>query len=351
MAHQPFIRLPGLALIGALLLVLQTACSNIAPRVEAAHAAQADIAAPHYVEPSALQTPVRVALVLSGGSLRGFAHIGVLRVLQTHGLAPDLIVGTSAGAIVGALVASGRSAGELASTARHDKVGFDVQADIDPWGSALLTRASRSRRLATFISAGLRQPQIEDFPARFAAVAAERNGGCLAVFNAGDARRAVGASSAMPGVFAPVGVDGLDYVDGGLVAPLPVRVARDLGAQFVIAVDVTWHADPTTPTGLFDSVFHAGMLMARNLSAADRANADLVIEPALPPVADVTLDKRAAIIAAGERAALAALPQLRALFAAGAARASGGPASSHASESRAGAPRRCAQASLLAAKN
>ena len=306
------------ALLSAALAPLLTACLDAGPR-EVPESAQ-----PRYVEPAA---PVRVALVLSGGSLRGLAHLGVLRALEANGLRPDLIVGSSAGAIAGALYASGRGADDLAGAALHD--------ELDPWGAALATRDTRSRQLEGFLAAGLRQAHIEDFPLRFAAVAAERHGGCLAVFNAGDASRAVGASSAMPGVFAPALVAGRDHVDGGMVAPLPVRVARDLGAQLVVAVDVTWHADMSAPDGIVDSVFHAGMLMARNLSAADRANADLVIEPRLPPVAEVTLANRAALIQAGERAALAALPQLRAMFATGA-----GP-SAHAEESRVGAPTRC----------
>lgn len=319
------------ALFGVALVPLLAACLDAGPR-DVPESAQ-----PHFIEPV---VPVRVALVLSSGTLRGFAHIGVLRALQAHGLRPDLIVGSSAGAIAGALVASGRSADELAGSVLRD--------DMDPWGAALMTRVTRSKHLEGFLAAGLRRAHIEDFPNRFAAVATERHGGCLAVFNAGDATLAVGASSAMPGAFAPASVAGHDYVDGGLVAPLPVRVARDLEAQFVVAVDVTWHAAEAPPDGVVDSVFHAGMLMARNLSAADRANADLVIEPQLPPVPEVTIANRAALIQAGERAALAAMPQLRALFAAGAA------SSVHANQARIGAPRRCppfAPPALRAARN
>ena len=257
----------------------------------------------------ALHKPARVALVLSGGGLRGLAHLGVLKVLEQQGLRPDLVVGTSVGAIIGGAYASGTSLKDLET--------LPLPAALDPWGSWLVTPSQRSAGLEQFVASQLAQQRLEDFPLRFVAVATARQSGCVMLFGSGDAARAIMASSALPGALVPVAINGGVYVDGGLGAPLPVRIARALGADVVIAVDTTFHAEPVVPNGLIDSVFHAGMVMARNLAAADRLAADLVLEPVIPPVPEVTLRNRKRLVDAGEQAALQQLPQLRLLFAAG----------------------------------
>lgn len=266
-------------------------------------------ALPEGDEPRALAhaAPASLALVLSGGGLRGFAHLGVLQALQDLGVEPDLIVGTSVGAVVGGLVASGRTPASLAATA--------LASELDPWGSWLVTPSSRSARLEALLRAQLGRRAIEAFPRRFAAVAAERASGCLVALTAGDAARAIVASAALPGGLAPVRVGGVELVDGCIGTPLPVRVARALGARHVIAVDVSFHPESPAPVGLVDSVLHAGMLMTRHLASADRAAADLVLDPALPPVPEVTLANRVRIIEAGAHAAEHAAVRLRALAA------------------------------------
>ena len=257
-------------------------------------------------QPPALQAPVRVALVLSGGGLRGLAHLGVLRVLQAHGLRPDLVVGTSVGAVIGGAYASGAAIEALEA--------LPLPAELDPWGGLFLSPAQRSAGLERFVAASLAQHRLQDFALRFVAVATARQSGCVMLFGSGDAARAIVASSALPGALAPVLIGATAYLDGGLCAPLPVRVARALGAQTVIAVDTTFHAEPVVPDGIVNSVFHAGMVMARNLAVLDRAAADLVLTPALPPVAEVTLANRRALAQAGATAALQQIDRLRALF-------------------------------------
>ena len=259
--------------------------------------------------PQAPFKPARVALVLSGGGLRGLAHLGVLRVLEQQGLRPDLVVGTSVGAIIGGAYASG--------TPVKDMEALPLPAALDPWGSWLVTPRHRSATLELFVVAQLAQQRLEDFPMRFVAVATERQSGCVMLFGSGDAARAIMASSALPGALAPVAINGGVYVDGGLGAPLPVRIARALGADVVIAVDTTYHAAPVVPDGLVDSVFHAGMVMARNLAWADRLAADLVLDPVFPPVPEVTLRNSKRLVDAGALAALQQLAQLRMLFAPG----------------------------------
>ena len=256
--------------------------------------------------PPAQQAPVRVALVLSGGGLRGLAHLGVLRVLQAHGLRPDLVVGTSVGAIIGGAYASGLAIEALEA--------LPLPAELDPWGSLFVSPARRSAGLEAFVATRLAQRRLQDFPLRFVAVATARQSGCVMLFGSGDAARAIVASSALPGALAPLLIGTTAYVDGGLGAPLPVRVARSLGAQIVIAVDTTFHAEPVVPDGIVDSVFHAGMVMARNLAVADRAAADLVLTPALPPVAEVTLANRQALAQAGATATMQQIDRLHALF-------------------------------------
>lgn len=250
--------------------------------------------------------PARWALVLSGGGLRGFAHVGVLRALQHLGIEPDLVVGSSVGAVIGGLYASGV---RLEAVER-----LALAPEMDPWSSLLVSPESRSAGLGAFLQATLAQRRIEDFPRRFVAVATARDSGEVCAFGAGDAARALLASAALPGALAPVAIGEHEYVDGGLSQPLPVRVARALGALQVIAVDVGFHPEVPAPSGRIGSVFHAGFLMARNLSAPDRALADLLIEPVLPPVPEVTLARRAALIDCGERAAMALAPTLHALL-------------------------------------
>jgi NTE family protein len=262
---------------------------------------------PRTVVASAGQPRVRVALVLSSGGLRGLAHLGVLRALEANGLTPDLVVGSSVGAIVAASYAAGLQGVQL--------LDRPLPGMLDPWGTWFVSPSQRSRSLEAFVADVVAGRRIEELPRRFVAVATERNTGCLVLFGAGDTARAVAASSALPGVLAPVSIGGRTYVDGGLGAPLPVRVARALGAERVIAVDTTFHAEPEVPPGLIDSVFHAGMVMSRHLALPDRDSADVLIEPRLPPVPEVTLANREQLVLAGERAALAQMDRLRRLFA------------------------------------
>ena len=214
------------ALCGSvLLLLLSGGCMQTPLRM----LAPADEPAP----PSVQSAPrPRVALVLSGGGLRGLAHLGVLRVLDAHGLRPDLVVGTSVGAIVGGVYASGVSAAALQA--------MSVPTELDPWGSLFVTPAGRSAGLEALLARTLAQRRLQDFPIPFVAVATAQRSGCLMLLGTGDAARAIVASSALPGALAPVTIAGQSYADGGLGAPLPVRVARALGAEIVMKKWVNW---------------------------------------------------------------------------------------------------------------
>lgn len=261
-------------------------------------------------EPHTVVQPVarpRVALVLSGGSLRGFAHLGVLKVLAANDIRPDLIVGTSAGSIVGGLYASGLSVEALEAAA--------ATVDFDLFSGFVASRFGMGRPLVHgFVDRYTQGARIESFPIRFAAVATDLQSGCLAVFNGGDAAIAMQASTAVPGVFAPTSIGGRDYVDGSLVSPLPVRVARALGAERVIAVDVVFDPNESRLSSTIDRLFQTALVMTRTLANQEAREADVLVAPTLPSQEEVTLDNRQALIAAGEKATLAALPRIKALI-------------------------------------
>lgn len=267
----------------------------------------------------------RLALVLSGGGLRGFAHVGVLKALDAHGIRPDLVVGSSVGALVGALYASGRDAWALERLVSAN--GFCL-------GSGWFRRSADGAPvgLHAFVSAHVRQPRIEQFPIGFAAVATDLQDGRMAIFNHGGAALAVQASAGLPGAFASTLVGGRAFADGGLTSPVPVRAARALGAQCVIAVDLTCPPEQSRLEGLVDRMFQVGLVMVRSLAIQEAGEADVLIEPALPPFGQIDLDQRVALIAAGESATLAALPRIRELLAAN------GPPTANPPDSREASP-------------
>ena len=252
--------------------------------------------------------PVRLALVLSSGSLRCFAHLGVLRALEAEGIRPDLIVGTSGGAIVGALSASGRGAAELWRM---------VAAEDFDFGSAWMNAGGDRPRQTVyeFTQSNLRHARIEQFPTAFAAVVTDLQSGCMKIFNAGGAALAVQASTGMPGVFAATPIGGHTYADGALSSPIPVHAARQLGAVRVIAVDVTYPPADSSIKGLVNRVFQIGLVMTHSLATQEAMHADLVIRPLLPATSQISLRNRVAVMAAGEEATRQALPEIRRLLA------------------------------------
>lgn len=263
--------------------------------------------------PDGVRRPV--ALVLSGGAARGFAHLGALRVLEREGLRPDLVVGTSAGAIIGAMWASGMSVSEIERAAEQLDwtVFFDfdpVRAVLDGLGLGLVPGA----RLEQFLRQHLHGP-IERFPLPFAAVAADMESGEVVPLNHGDAAKAVRASCAVPGVYAPVRARGRLLADGQIVSPLPVMTARRLGAMRVLALDVVYppnHSEMSSPVSmLFQSLIVSGWRQV----LAERALADLVITPEIRTSSQLGLGSRGWVTAAGETAALSRIGEIRRLFA------------------------------------
>lgn len=249
-----------------------------------------------------------VALALGGGAARGFAHVGVIKALESRGIVPDIIVGTSAGSVVGALYASGMNGFDL------NKVAMTMdESSVSDW--ALPTRGLfRGVALQDFVNRSVGNRPIEALTRRFAATATDLRTGELIVFERGNVGQAVRASSAVPGVFEPVRIGNREYVDGGLVTPVPVRVARKLGADVVIAVDIGARPEVNDPTGLFSALLQTFAIMGRSIARMELADADVVIAPELGAIGSTDFAARNASVLAGEQAALREADRIRALI-------------------------------------
>ncbi|MGH8083682.1 MAG: patatin-like phospholipase family protein [Lysobacter sp.] len=253
---------------------------------------------------------VRIGIALGGGAAKGFAHIGVIKTLEAHGLEPVVVAGTSAGSVVGALYASGMDAAQLQ---RHAiALDEDEIRDISLFSGGLI----EGRLLQDYVNRQVRQRPIDAFGKPFAAVATRLEDGKRSVFVRGDTGQAVRASSSIPGVFEPVAIGKWHYVDGGVISPVPVDAAHQLGAELVIAVDISSRASGTMPGSLLGIVNQSITIMGRKLGAQELARADVVIRPQVNDIGAADFEQRNRAILAGEQAALVAIPQIRAQLAA-----------------------------------
>jgi NTE family protein len=263
-----------------------------------------DVDAPRFVaEPSDAPKP-RVAFVLGSGGPRGFAHIGALKVLEAEGIRPDLIVGASVGAMVGAMYASGHTALAIEQIA----LNLNVLSLVD-FSAMLRGKRVGGASIARFVNGNVDGKTIEQFPIRFAAIAVRASDGVLTAFNRGNPGIAVRASSAIPGSFEPVRILGVDYIDGDELTPLPIKVARELGAQVVIAVNVSEYMEDTPP-GVPQEWVTKGWRRARAV-AAEAPHADAIVHPNTGYYTDVRYEYRVRSIATAEAATRAMLPQIR----------------------------------------
>ncbi len=251
-----------------------------------------------------LPGPVRIAWVFSSGGPRGFVHVGVLKALEQLGLAPNLIVGASVGAMVGSLYAAGLRAAQLEALA----------LELQPTDLARLAMGSGERLSGVAIADLVRRqspvPLLERMPVFMACVAARRTDSAVVAFTAGDVGVAVQASSAIEGQFTPVRIRGQQYLDADWVAPLPVRVARALGAQRVLAADASAHTEQAPPGA---GRFRESDLRKKTLVDVDARLADLVLKPDFGYWVSLTREFRERAIEAGYRSTLAQAAALRAL--------------------------------------
>ncbi len=249
----------------------------------------------------------KIGLALGGGAARGFAHIGVIQVLEEAGIKPDLVVGTSAGSLVAAIYASGKTGAQLQTVAETME-----EAALTDWTLPFLSRGMlRGEALARYVSSQVGGKTIESFPMPLGIVATDLHSGQGVLFMRGDTATAVRASSAVPAVFQPVKIGTREYVDGGLVSPVPVRYARQMGAEVVIAVDISATPESNPALGTLDILLQTFAIMSRSINIFELREADVAVRPALAGVASADFASKRRSIEAGRAAMLAALPQLR----------------------------------------
>lgn len=281
----------------ALLASLVAACSS-APK--APPAAPAAVTAP----------PVRVGIALGGGAAKGFAHIGVIKMLEANGIKPVVVSGTSAGSVVGALYASGMDA--YAMQEKAFALDESRIRDVSLFSGGVV----KGQKLQDYVNELVGQRMLEKMAKPFAVVATRLEDGQRTVFVRGNTGQAVRASSSVPGVFEAVTIGQSHFVDGGVVSPVPVDAARELGADFVIAVDISSKADGiASPASLLGNVNQSIKIMGQKLGAQELARADVVIRPQVNDIGPADFAQKNRAILEGERAAQAALPQIRAKLA------------------------------------
>lgn len=249
--------------------------------------------------------PIKVGIALGGGAAKGFAHIGVIKMLEANGLAPAVVAGTSAGSVVGALYASGMNAFELQGKAvALDEVRI---RDLQLSSGGLLV----GQKLEDFVNEQVRHQPLERLAKPFVAVATRLEDGERTVFGRGNTGQAVRASSSVPGVFQPVAIGKYHFVDGGVVSPVPVDAARQLGADVVVAVDISNKARGQTPAGMLATIGQSIAIMGQKLGEAELSRADVIVRPQVLDIGATDFSQRASAILEGEKAALAAMPQIR----------------------------------------
>lgn len=250
-----------------------------------------------------------IGLALSGGAARGFAHLGVLKVLKEHDIPVDFVAGTSAGSVAGLSYASGMSFESMATLGKE--IGWYAISKLSFSAKGLLS----NEPLAKIVREKIPFSRFEDLMIPFAAVATNLETGHAKVFrDEGDAAFAVRASCAIPGVFAPV-VDerGHKFVDGGVVAPIPTAAVAGLGAEKIIAVDVMspnadFWGSPNTLLGVF---FQSAMMLLRTAASHQHYQADVVIVPEVAHLRPDEIGKMDEFVELGEKAALAKLDEIR----------------------------------------
>jgi len=248
----------------------------------------------------------KIALVLGAGSSKGFAHIGVLKVLEMNHIPINMIVGTSVGSAVGSLYAYGYDAFQL------QRISFAIEkGDIADFIIPFPTNGFiKGEKLEEFINKTLNNTPMENLKIPFYAVATDIQNGQEVVFSMGNTGQAVRSSCSIPGIFRPVQIGDRMYVDGGVVSPIAVDAARRLGADIVIAVDISSEHDRTKPESTMATIYQSFNIMYSKLGQIQLAHADVVIRPKVGYIGSSDFSKRHEAILEGEKAAMEALPQI-----------------------------------------
>jgi len=262
--------------------------------------------APKEVKPP--PKPAKIAIVLGAGASRGFAHIGVLKILESNKIPIHMIVGTSAGSFVGSLYAYGYNAFQLQKMSFSIERGDIVDLTIPDNGFV------KGEKLEEYINEKLNNTPIEKLRIPFYAVATDIQNGQEVDFGRGNTGTAVRASCSIPGIFRPVKILDRIYVDGGVVSPVAVAAAKRLGADFVIAVDISSDIESNPPEGTIETILQSINIMYYKLSSIQLSKADIVIRPKVGYIGSSDFSKRNEAILEGEKAAIEALPDINNLI-------------------------------------
>jgi NTE family protein len=253
-----------------------------------------------------------IGLALSGGAARGIAHVGVLRALAEHEIPIDCIAGTSAGSLVGGAMASGLPLSEIetiASQLRWRDIGRMTMSRLG---------VQTNERLEQYLRGRLPKTRFEELPIRFAAVATDlKSGEAVVMRDTGDIAFAIRASCAIPGWYVPVVDDtGRQLVDGGLVANIPSRAARELGADIVVAVDVNAEGAKFLGPSLsiIGVVLQSMMLVQRTVSGYQLTHADAVIRPRVGHIRWDEMGRAEELLKAGYESGIEAVPRIKELI-------------------------------------
>ena len=293
--------------LGCAVVVVVTACSTQGPLKPGTGATSEGVSKDTASDSPVAKRVPKFGLALGGGAARGFAHVGVIQVLEEAGIKPDYVVGTSAGSLVAAFYASGKNGAQLQQLSET----MD-EATITDWTIPLLSRGMmRGDALARYVNSKTGNQKIEDLPMSLGIVATDLQTGQGVLFQRGDLGTAVRASSSVPSVFEPVKIGTREFVDGGLVSPVPVRFARQMGAEFVLAVDISSTPENAKTGDMFQILMQTFTIMGKSINNLELREADVVVRPALGTVGSAEFSARRKSIEAGRAAMLAALPKVR----------------------------------------
>jgi len=256
-------------------------------------------------EPPSPPKPAKIALVLGAGASKGFAHVGVIKILESNKIPIHMIVGTSVGSVVGSFYASGYDAFQLQKLSFSIEKGDIVDLILPENGFV------KGEKLEEFVNKIVKNTPMEKMKIPFYAVAADIQSGEEVAFGKGNTGMAVRASCSIPGVFRPVRIGERMYVDGGIVSPVAVDVAKRFGGDLIIAVDISAGTDRTLPENTIETILHSFNIMYSKLASMQIAKADVVIKPKVSHIGSADFSKRHEAILEGERAALVALPQIQ----------------------------------------
>jgi NTE family protein len=257
-------------------------------------------------QPPARPKPATIAVVLGAGASKGFAHIGVLKVLEAQNIPIHMVVGTSVGSLVGSLYASGKTAFELQGIAMKMERDNIIDYDWKIWNGGLV----KGEKLENFINVNIQNTPIEKLKIRYYAVATNAATGEEVVFAKGNTGMAVHASCSVPGVFKPLKIGNSTYVDGSVVSPVAVDVARRNGADIVIAVDISGGINTDVPSGIMDTMRKSVDIMYSRIAEYQIKNADIVIRPNMKNIGSTDMNKFNEAIFEGEKAASLMIPEI-----------------------------------------